>query len=157
MKKFFYLLLALPLVMVACSDDDDDLPKVDVSVEFENVTEVDGTLYVVQGDEMEVAAINVTNLESGKKAIATAAIYYLDGYRLGASVISPFSFTIPTENLTPGKYTLNVETEIFAVDKTPAFAVLGYDVVVVGSADEIPGGATGSGAVFHQQPSPKAK
>lgn len=157
MKKLFYLLFALPFMMVACSDDDNDLPKVDISVDFENVAEVDGSFYVVKGEPIEISAINVTNREAGKKALATAAIYYLDGYRLGASVISPFAFEISTDNLSAGEYNLNIETEVFAVDKAPAFAVLGYKIVVVDSADDIPSDANGPSVVKIEHPSLKAK
>ena len=37
MKKLFYLMmLALPMIFVAC-DDDDNLPRVDITVDFDNV------------------------------------------------------------------------------------------------------------------------
>lgn len=157
MKKFFYLLFALPLFFAAC-DDDDNLPQVDITVDFENATKVDDAMYVVKGDTLVVDAINVTNRESGKKAIATGAIYYLDGLRIGASVISPFYFRIPTDNLPAQEYTLNIETEIFAVDKAPAYAVLGYNFKVVDSADDIPGNAPArQGVRFSENPDLKAK
>lgn len=158
MKKFFYLLLALPLFMASCSDDDDDLPRVNITVDFGNTTQVEDDLYVVKGDTIKINSINVTNLEAGKKAIATAAVYYLNGLRIGASVISPFEFRIPTDNLSVGDYDLNIETEIFAVDKTPAYAVLGYDIEIVASADDIPGGAPrAQGATITVQPNLKEK
>ena len=67
MKKLFYLMmLALPMIFVAC-DDDDNLPRVDITVDFDNVANVDGELYIVKGDSLIVNSINVTNLEAGKR------------------------------------------------------------------------------------------
>lgn len=143
MKKFLILLLglvSLPMVFTAC-DDDNDLPDVDVTVNFDNaVKDDDGPIYIVKGSPISVTSIEVTNREPGKKAIATAAIYYLDGVRIGASVVSPLAFSFPTENLETGTYDFNIELEILAVDKTPAFGVLGYKLKIVASADELPGG-----------------
>ena len=107
MKKFMTLLLglvALPLAMTSC-DDDNDLPDVDVTVTFDNATKAeDGSMYIVKGNPISVSSIEVTNREAGKKAIATAAIYYLDGVRIGASVVSPLAIlrlaiTTSTSNL----------------------------------------------------------
>lgn len=145
MKKFMTLLLGLvvlPLAMTSC-DDDNDLPDVDVTVTFDNATKAeDGSMYIVKGNPISVSSIYVTNREAGKKAIATAAIYYLDGIRIGASIVSPLAFSFPTENLEVGDYDFNIELEILAVDKTPAFGIVGYKLHIVESADDIPGGET---------------
>ena len=158
MKKLFYLMmLALPMIFVAC-DDDDNLPRVDITVDFDNVANVDGVLYIVRGDSLIVNSINVTNLESGKKAIATSAIYYLDGIRIGASIFSPFYYRFPTENLEPDSYRFSIETEIFAVDKTPAVALLSYYLTVVESKEDIPNGIDpGQGATLSDTPTLKNK
>ena len=158
MKKLFYLMmLALPMIFVAC-DDDDNLPRVDITVDFDNVANVDGELYIVKGDSLIVNSINVTNLESGKKAIATSAIYYLDGIRIGASIFSPFYYRFPTENLELDSYRFSIETEIFAVDKTPAVALLSYDLTVVESKEDIPNGIDpGQGATLSDTPTLKNK
>lgn len=142
MKKFLALILgcvALPLALTAC-DDDNDLPDVDVTVNFDStVHSHDGELYVVKGEPVSVSSIEVTNRDAGKKAIATAAIYYLNGARIGASVVAPLAFTYPTDNLPVGTYDLNVEVEILALDKTPAFGVLGYKIHVVEKLSDVPG------------------
>ncbi len=142
MKKILtilFTLTAIPLVFTAC-DNDNDLPDVDITVNFENAVRADdGRIYIVKGNPISVTSIEVTNREAGKKAIATAAIYYLNGLRVGASVISPLSFSLSTDNLPTGTYDLNIEVEIIAVDKTPAFGVLGYKLCLVENESEIPG------------------
>lgn len=140
MKKLLTLLLLVPaLAFVACSNDDKDLPKVDFDVTFENATNVDGTLYVVQGDTFEVASIEVRNLESTKGAYIPQAAFYWDYFYIGASIEPPFAFAVATQSTTPvGLHSLQINCPVYAVDKEPAFAVIEYKVQVVASADDIP-------------------
>jgi len=57
-------------------------------------------------------------------------------------VISPLAFSLSTDNLPAGTYDFNIEVEIIAVDKTPAFGVLGYKICIVENESEIPGNQT---------------
>ena len=52
MKKIIHLLMAaLPLLgMTACSDDDKDLPAVDINIEYAGAKKIDGTIYAVAGE-----------------------------------------------------------------------------------------------------------
>ncbi|MDE5628202.1 MAG: hypothetical protein K2I69_01430 [Muribaculaceae bacterium] len=140
MKKYLFLLLLLvpALSLVSCSDDH-DLPNVDFNFTFENAVELDGTLYVVQGETFEIASIQVINKEEGKNALITAANYYWDYYFLGSTVQPPYGFEISVEENTPlGEHLLEVECPLYAVDKEPAFAVVAFNVKVVASAEDIP-------------------
>lgn len=139
MKKFLFLLLAaLPLVFTACSDDD-DLPNVDMTISLENGAYLDGTLYVVQGENLTISGITVKNLESGKAAMITSADYYWDGYFLGTAIQPPFAFEIETTDKTPvGRHSLEIVSPLYAVDKDLAIAVLAYPVQVVASEDDMP-------------------
>lgn len=140
MKKFLILLsLAIPaLTFVSCSDDN-DLPDVDFDMTFENATVVDGTLYVVQGQQFKVSSITVTNNETDKPAALTAANYYWDYLYVGTSVQPPYTFEFEVAETMPvGRHILEVEGTLIALDKSPAFAVISNDVMVVASADDIP-------------------
>lgn len=140
MKKFIYLLLLLvpAFALVSCSDDD-DVPNVTFDITFENAVEHDGNIYVVQGDIAEVQSITVTNNEAGKAAFITDAIFYWDGYYLGSSFQSPFTFKFGTTEQTPvGRHTLDITCALFAVDKSPSTAVVRYPVIIVASAEDIP-------------------
>jgi hypothetical protein len=142
MKKLFYLfLLALPIALVSCSDDN-DLPDVSFNIVVgTNNTIVDNTIYVPQGDDLSVQQLSCTNNDVNKAAVITNATYFLDGYRLGTTLVAPFTISIPTTDLSVGKHTLSIETTVLAVDKTPAFAVVSYPVEVVASASDMPGAA----------------
>ena len=147
MKKIFYLaLMALPLAFLAnsCHDDGDDLPDVTFQMTIENATNVDGVIYVVQGEELKISSIDVQNRDTSKKALITAANYYWDGFFLGYNLVSPFAFDIEITDRTPvGRHELEIESSVVAVDKSPAVALCVYPVMVVASAEEIPeGGAT---------------
>lgn len=141
MKRLLYLLAcALPLFGVAsCSDDDKDLPNVDFTLNVANGTFVDGDIYAVAGETLEIQGITVTNNESNKNAIITYADYYLDGIFLGRSVVAPYGIKIEIpENAEPQSYTLQINAPVYAVDKSPAFASLFYTIVVVKDAADIP-------------------
>lgn len=155
MKQFIYLLLLLvpTFTLVSCSDDD-DLPNVRFDIAFANAVEHNGNVYVVKGDTAEVKSITVTNNEAGKAAFITDAIYYWDGYYIGSSFRDPFSFEFATTDKTPvGKHILDITCALFAVDKSPATAVVRYPVYIVASADDIPDQATPTAKV---NPSVKA-
>lgn len=141
MKKFYYLLLlALPFAFAACSDDD-DLPDVDFSIDVSGAVNVDNALYVVKGDAFKIESIQVVNNDKDKKAIITSADYYWDYYHIGANFQSPYGFEIQTtEETRVGEHLLEIECPVYAVDKSPAIALVAYSVYVVENADDIPAG-----------------
>lgn len=143
MKKYLIFLLALlpmSLAFTACSDDD-DLPNVDFDITYEGVTNVDGVLYVVQGEAFEVTGITVTNREEGKGAGISGADYYWDYVYVGSSIQPPYGFEFNVGENTPvGRHQLDIQTTVFAVDKTLARAICSFPVQVVASADDIPDG-----------------
>ena len=70
MKKFFYfLLVALPFVLVSCDDDDEVFPRVKMSLDVSGVTIVDGTAYVVQGDTFKVNDVMVAPVDSNANVV----------------------------------------------------------------------------------------
>ena len=141
MKKFYYfLLLALPLAFVAC-DDDDDLPDVDFSIDISGAVNVNNALYVVRGDAFKIDGIQVINNDKDKSAIITSADYFWDYYHIGVNFESPYGFEIQTtEDTRLGEHLLEIECPVYAVDKSPAYALVAYRVYVVESADDIPSG-----------------
>ncbi len=137
MKKILFLLLAImPLALVSCHD-------VDFTVTVTGGTYVDGSIYVVQGENLVINSILVHNKENGKAAMINSAAYYWDGYYLGTAIQPPFGFEIETTEETPlGKHSLEIVSPLLAVDKEIATSVLVYNVTIVGSADDIPAGGT---------------
>lgn len=139
MKKYLLILLFLPLLALVSCSDEKDLPDVSLDFDLENCTDVDGTIYVVQGQDMKITAVNVINNESHKHAFITAANYYWDYYYIGSTVQPPFGFEIRISDATPlGKHILEIESPLYAEGKEPAFSLVAFNVVVVASADDIP-------------------
>lgn len=141
MKKFFLFALVLSgLAFVATScDDDDDLPNVDFSVSISGAENIDGTIYVVQGDTLSIDSLGVTNVGSNKPAAITGAEYYWDYAWIGTSAIQPYGFNIVTTPATRlGNHLLQIKTGVVAVDKAPGVAILAYNVNVVADSSEIP-------------------
>lgn len=141
MKKLYYfLLVALPMLLFASCDDDNNLPDVDVSVKIEGAVNVDGVLYAVKGDTIDIASITVINREEGKSAIITSASYSWDYRFAGVSVTPPYGAEFGTAGLAIGPHLLQIECPLFAVDKSAAVLFFGYKVIIVENADEIPDG-----------------
>lgn len=145
MKKFIYSILfaVLPLMTVSfasCSDDN-DLPDVNISVDVDNATIVNGTIYVVQGDTLDITSVNVKNNDSNKAAAINNVKYFIDGYYFGTSFFAPYpAYNITDVNTPVGKYQLGITCTVLAVDKSIASGVLSYPIVVVANAEEIPSG-----------------
>lgn len=139
MKKLFYLLAALPLFFLSSCSDDDKLPDVDLTVTFENcsIDQEDNSVYVVKGESFDIASVALV-VNEDKKGELGVVNYYLDGFRVGASVMSPYSQTFSTENLSVGSYLLNIEAGIYVVDYPVCVGVVGYTIKVVSDASEIP-------------------
>ncbi len=147
MKRFLYLFVcALPLFFVAsCDDDDKDLPNADFTMQISGGEFVNGQIYVVPDTTLIVESVGVINNEQGKKAIITYADYFLNGRFVGQSVVAPYGIEIIIPADMPvGKYSLQVNAPIYAVDKSPAFGCVLYTVNVVSSVDEIPDGGESS-------------
>ncbi|MDE5720891.1 MAG: hypothetical protein K2I34_09060 [Paramuribaculum sp.] len=140
MKKILYMLMsALPLLgMSACSDDDKDLPYVDINVEYAGAKRIDGTIYAVAGEPFEITSVSCTPLRQGKKAAITAVTYGMDGWVLGATNLSPFSIKIDTSELAPGKHVMSMSMIIAEVDCEVATGYLAFDLVVVPTAEDMP-------------------
>lgn len=149
MKKLFALLLiSLPLAMgfTACNDDD-DLPDVSTSLTVENARVLGDTIYIVQGDTLDVAGINIQNNEKGKKAQIISAEYHFAG-KLVQSLVPPYGFKLAVSAdpnsvyyMPAGKYDLIVYMNIAAEDKALAIGAMSYWLRVVASADDIPADA----------------
>lgn len=137
MKKYIYLLLMLMPVLAFTSCDDDELPDVSVSVVLDGCYRNGNTLYVVQGDDLEVEAVTLIN-NGDDNAIIGSVGYFWDSFRIGTAVSAPYSFEIDTANAQPGTHLFQFEASVFAVDYEPCEAYISYDVVIVPDEDDIP-------------------
>ena len=137
MKKLFYLLFALPLLLISC-DDDNKLPDIQMNVEILGATKSDGVLYIVQGETLTIDKITVSSTSATKGIALGGATYYWDYYPVATTNTVPYTMSIETGNAPVGNHLLQIECPVFAVDYSAAVAVLTYKVKIVESADEIP-------------------
>lgn len=141
MKKILLtLLMALPVIFLASCHDDDDLPNVNLNIEYSGGTIADDQLYVVQGDTLFVDKVSVTPAPESKNAAILSVTYRLDGWVIASVPFQPFKCAIPTAGLEPGKYTLGMQIPVVQVDKTPATAYTSRTVNIVTDESEIPAG-----------------
>lgn len=151
MKKLLLLLaLALPMFAFTSCDDDDKVPNVDVTVNFDGVTRVGNTLYVVKDQPINITAVTLTD-NGGKGAVIGGVNYFWDYFRVGASIVSPYGMEFATEGIPTGNHLLQITMSIYAVDYAPCEAYLEYKVVIVDNASDIP--TTGD---VEQNPTAKA-
>lgn len=136
MKKFFYLLLALPLFMVSCSDDD-NMPDVNITAAFEGGTQVDGSYYVVKGDTLKVEGMTLVN-HGTEEATIGGVRYALDYMPIGSSIIPPYGINIVTDNLPVGNHLLQAEMPIYAVGYSICTGYVAKKITIVAEAADIP-------------------
>lgn len=158
MKKLFYLLFALPLLLLSCSDDN-NLPEFDVRVTFSEGTHVEnGVITVPQGEQFTIESIVPVN--SNAKDIAFGAVTYQLDYGLNyTAVLAPYAMTFDTSNFPVGRHLLRIFFPVYAVDYSPAQALIDYTLVItepVENPDE--GGETEGGeTTFTVTPNIKAQ
>ena len=150
MKKILYSLMILPMlaVMSSCSNNDNDLPEVDlqVTVSGGEQNSADNKIYIEQGTPFKVESVTAVP-RNGKKATLGLTTYYLNGIPQYQTVTVPFACTISTEELEPGEYSFQIKSAVYQVDKVAAFVLMSYDLVVVPPASDIP--ATHGRSIVH--------
>ena len=140
MKKFLYLLFTLPLIgLLSACDNDDDAPQVSIQVDYEGAVNVDGTLYVVQGEPFSITAVTVTPDQGTGNALVGPVSYAWNYVYAGTSEIAPYGVTFDTSVMNTGNHLLQISGTIAQVNKPLAALNLAYRVKVVASAEDIPG------------------
>ena len=145
MRRFFNCLAVAALfagfAALSSCHDDNDLPDVDIALDVEEGTVVDGMIYVVQGDDIKIGGIKVTNADPCKNAAVTNVAYYWDGLFYAPAPLAPYPMTFSTSETTPaGKHTIGVRCSVLAVDKELAEGLYTFPVRVVEDEDDIPDG-----------------
>ena len=137
MKKFLYLLFALPMLMLSACHDDDNVPNVDLDIQFSGVTVKDNVIYVVQGEPITVESVSLVN-HTDKKGTLGVVTYFWDYFRVGSQVVSPYTATFETTGDPVGNHVLSLDCGIYVEDYPVCFGVAQFKVKVVASADELP-------------------
>lgn len=136
MKKFLFILLALPVMLVSCNGDD-DFPKIDFSVDMSGGKVLNNVIYVVSGDTLQVDSVNVKSREN-KDVMIGGVTYFWDYAPVFTSNVVPFASIFPTGNMPLGNHLLQLDCAVYAVDYAPISALMKFKVKVVESAEDIP-------------------
>lgn len=113
MKNYFRLnlivmLLALPFIFSACSNDDDNAPVARIAIEERGGVQSDGSLYIANGDSICIDRIKVVPEESVPAAVITLCDYYWDGYFVGPAFSPDFSRKFYVYNQPAGRHYLTI-------------------------------------------------
>lgn len=144
MKKLFYLLLALPMVLGLASCSDNDLPEVNVNMTFNNVVAKDGSLYAVKDSVISLVAITTRAVDSDKDAAIANMLYYWNGIPAPGLTWSPLPMKIPLPLMplrASGLNVLGMEATVLEVDKSMANCYIRVPIVTVDKAEDLPDGA----------------
>lgn len=132
-KKALLAFLLVPMMGLvnSCSSDEKDLPEVDFEVTISGGVQSpdDNKIYVEQGTPLEIESITPVSL-NGKRTTLGLTTYYLNGIPQAQTVTVPFGATFETSSLEPGEYAFQIKTSVYQIDKSAAFALLSYDLVV---------------------------
>lgn len=138
MKKFILALMALPLMALGFTscDDDNDLPEayVDVTISGGYQSPDDGKIYIAAGDTLFFDALTAVPT-NGKKTTLGFTTYYLQGIPFAQTYTAPFAAYLDTRALDPGTYVVQIKSELYQIDKSPAFVLLSYQVEVTEPED----------------------
>ena len=140
MKKLFYLLYLLPVLLMASCSNDDDLAEVDLTLTLSGVTQVKGNFYAVSGDDITIDGIGVKSL-TNKNATITRVMYYFEGIPLIGNPADPFLGSFSTEGLKSGTYALSFTGWVVQEDKSITTVACNFPVTIVSSAEDLPEGA----------------
>lgn len=138
MKKLYFLLLAIPMLLLASCSDDKDFPEFKVKVDISGQTAVteNGVIQIAQGQQLTIDAITISET-SAKEITFGGATYYLNYVIQGTNIIPPYGMAFSTADLNPGKYLLQIYMPVYAVDYPISEAILSY-VIEVTSPEDAP-------------------
>ena len=141
MKKYFYyliMLLPVALVAVACDDDDNDMLNVGVQATISGGVFEGDEIYVAQGDELTIDALTLVN-RTDKDGAMGAVTYYWDHYLIGTNLTQPFELKIDTSDQPVGRHLLQAQMPIYVVDYPICWGYIQYYVNIVEVAEDLPG------------------
>ena len=140
MKKFFLMLLALPMLMMMASCEHTDDVNVNFSVDFgPDVTVVDGKAYVAKNGTFEITAVRVAPVNTNHAAAITQISYWINGLPLVPTInVAPFGIQIAAENMREGSNSVTLDMTVIETDCPISNAITQIPVVVVDNVEDIP-------------------
>ena len=144
MKKLFAILgiiLSIGL-FTSCSSEDAPAPVTDctITVTFDNVAVVNGTIYTTKDYSLEVESIVFSSSSGTTKAISQVE-YAIDSRVNSRAVFAPFNGRFDTRKLETGTHTLGMFFGIVQMDNSILPDNVQYVFTVVPTIEDLPAGA----------------
>ncbi|MDE5959727.1 MAG: hypothetical protein K2G94_07090 [Muribaculaceae bacterium] len=133
MKKLLLSLIALPMMafgFTSCSDED-DLPEAKIEVRISGGVQNpdDNRIYVTEGEQLVFESLTAIPT-NGKKTTLGFTTYYIQGIPFAQTYTVPFGATLDTEGMNPGEYVVQIKSELYQIDKSAAFVLISYELVI---------------------------
>lgn len=138
MKKILWLLALCPLLAIMSCSDDDAMPDVQLSVDYAGAVAVDGKLYAVRGDTIEITGLYVTPAPGTKNAILGTTSYYWDYQLNDITAVMPFATWFATGRAPLGFNRIDISTTIAQENKQLMSANITIPVILVENPDQLP-------------------
>lgn len=140
MKKVLFLLLVLPLVLASCKDDD-EMPNVKFNIDISGGKNINGIIYVVKGDTLQINDIYVVSQDDRNVAMGEVS-YFWDGLFLITKQFPPYKISIPTADMKINNHIFEFNCPLYVEESPILTAYFRYPVKLVSSVDSIPNSAT---------------
>lgn len=144
MRKLLYLLLVLPfaMIMASCSDDD-DLPDVQITMNFGNAAVENGVLYVAQDSILTLNSIETKAMDANQSAALVNARYYWNYIPAPSLTWSNFPLEIDIDAMPlteSGNNLFGLQATLLETDKSIAYTNIQVPIKVVASVEDFPAG-----------------
>lgn len=138
-KTLCFLAILFSLVAFTSCDSEEELPDVNFKLEIEGGVFSHNTIYVARGGTIDIKRVDVINNEHGKGVTIPYVNYYFDNQFIGVSPVAPYNFEIELpDSIAVGMHSLQLTAPVYAVDKTPGYAIVSYGVMVVENPESLP-------------------
>lgn len=140
-KTIYFLLMLLPLMGFSACSSDDDLPEVDIIVEFNGLYQSQGQYYAVQSEPFAVVSISSRSINSSAPSAISGVTYYWNFLPQVSTNMSPFTFDIDMSSAAVGLNQLGMSMIIAQTGKPLSYGTLRYRINVVAQLTDLPANA----------------
>lgn len=137
-KTIYFFLMLLPLLGFSACSNNDDLPEVDIVVEFNGLYLSQGRYYAVQSEPFAVVSLSSRSIDGSEPSAIGGVTYYWNYQPQISTNRLPFRFEIDMSSATVGLNQLGISMTIAQTGKPLFYGTLRYRINVVAQLTDLP-------------------